>query len=365
MNFDVAAYDIQHLYALDYFESIVVDMDKSPQGGVALLLKIREKPTNKLRLGLRYDLEDHFTGLTDVVVDNVTGRGIKFFLNTRYGNYTDLTAGYYSPVLIHSYFVHTVQAFYRNRTYDIYQNKHRTTALDITREGAEIAFGYQWFRFGDTYLRYRFASDSTVEAFGMDPLTSYNRIGSLALLSTADTRDSSTFAHTGMLFKGSYEMADPGYGGNVEYSKAGLAVQKFLPFGERHTVVLEGTAGFGSGNIPYEEQYGIGGVDGVLSAPLSGYQRREFVGDNLLGFGAAYRWKVGDYQLNVLRALYLGLAYQAANVWDDRSDLSVRDLRSGGGVGLYADTVIGSVRLDLGAAKDNRYTISFSAGHDF
>ena len=169
LNFDVAAYDIQHLYALDYFESIVVDMDKSPLGGVALLLKIREKPTNKLRLGLRYDLEDHFTGLTDVVVDNITGRGIKAYFNTRYGNYTDLTAGYYSPVLISSYFVHTVQAFYRERTYPIYQDKRRTTALDITREGAEIAFGYQWFRFGDTYLRYRFAADSTVEAFGSGP----------------------------------------------------------------------------------------------------------------------------------------------------------------------------------------------------
>ncbi len=365
LNFNVAAYDIQHLYAFDYFESIVVDMEKSPLGGVALQLRIKEKPTNKLRLGLRYDLEDYFTGLTDVVVDNVTGRGIKFYLNTRYGNYTDLTIGYYSPVLIRSNFVHTLQAFYRERTYLIYQNKRPITALDITREGAELAFGYQWFRFGDTYLRYRFATDSTVEVYGTAPLTSYNRIGSLALLSTADTRDSSTFAHRGMLFKGSYELADPGYGGNAEFSKAALSVQKFLPLGERHTVVLEGTAGFGSGNIPYEEQYGIGGVDGVLSAPLLGYQRREFVGDNLLGFGASYRWKLGDYQLNVLKALYLNMAYQAANVWDDRAELSVRDLRSGGGVGLYADTVIGPVRLDLGAAKGNRYTVSFSAGYDF
>ena len=365
LNFDVAAYDIQHLYALDYFESIVVDMDKSPLGGVALQIKIKDKPTNKVRLGLRYDLEDHFTGLTDIVVDNITGRGIKAYLNTRYGNYTDLTAGYYSPVLISSYFVHTVQAFYRERTYPIYQDQHQITALDITREGAELAFGYQWFRFGDTYLRYRFASDSTAEAFGSAPQTSYNRIGSLALLSTADTRDSSTFAHSGMLLKGCYEVADQGYGGTVAFSKAELSMQKFLPLGERHTVVLEGTAGFGSGKIPYEEQFGIGGVDGVLSTPLLGYQRREFVGNNLLGFGVSYRWKMGDYQLNVLKALYLNVAYQAANVWNDRADLSVSDLRSGGGVGLYADTVIGPVRLDLGAAKDRRYMISFSAGYDF
>jgi site-specific DNA-methyltransferase (adenine-specific) len=51
-----------------------------------------------------------------------------------------------------------------------------------------------------------------------------------------------------------------------------------------------------------------------------------------------------------------------ANIW---ADSSVRDLRSGVGVGVYADTVIGPVRLDVGAAKDNRYSVSFSAGYDF
>ena len=46
-------------------------MKKSANGGVDLTLRIKEKPSNRIRLGLRYDLEDHFTGLTDVVVDNV------------------------------------------------------------------------------------------------------------------------------------------------------------------------------------------------------------------------------------------------------------------------------------------------------
>jgi outer membrane protein assembly factor BamA len=102
LNFDLAAYDIQHLYALNYFESLSVDMAKSPEGGIGLTLKIKEKPTTRVRLGLRYDLEDRFTGLTDIIVDNVTGRGIKAYLNTRYGNYTDFTLGYRSPVLLDS-----------------------------------------------------------------------------------------------------------------------------------------------------------------------------------------------------------------------------------------------------------------------
>ena len=121
LNFFTAADDLQHLYALDYFESIDADLERSPLGGVDIKLRIKEKPTNRIRLGLRYDLEDSFTALTDIVVDNITGRGIKAFLYTRYGNYTDVTLGYTSPVFIRSNFLHTVQAFYRQRDYLLYQ----------------------------------------------------------------------------------------------------------------------------------------------------------------------------------------------------------------------------------------------------
>jgi NTE family protein len=365
LNFDTAAYDIQHLYALDYFESVSVDMSKSPRGGIDLTLKIKEKPTNKIRLGLRYDLEDSFTGLTDLIMDNVTGRGIKLYVNTRYGNYTDITAGYRSPVILRTYFVHSLQVFYRERDYFIYEDKHKVNTLDITRRGADFAFGYQWFRFGDTYLRYRYVSDTTTETLGINPPEGIARIGSLAFLSTIDTRDSSTFAHQGALFKFSYETADPAYGGDAEFDKTAAYLQGCIPLGDRHTAILEGTVGLGRGNMPYVEKYGIGGADYLLGTPLLGYQRREFTGDDLLGFSAAYRWKVGEYQLTLVKAVYLNLAYQAANVWDKRDALSIRDLRSGGGVGLYADTIIGPVRLDVGRGGQDRFMVYFSAGFDF
>ena len=365
LNFTTAAYDIQRLYALDYFESVTADMTKSPQGGVDIKIRIKDKPTNRVRLGLRYDLEDSFTGLTDIIVDNVAGQGIKLYLNMRYGNYTDLTAGYHSPVLIRSNFVHSFQAFYRNRTYALYENKYRVSELEITRQGAELAFGYQWFRFGDSHLRYRFASDSTVETLGVNPVAANARIGSLAFFSTMDTRDSDAFAHRGTLFKGEYETAGQSYGGEVAYHKTNLSLQSFLPVGLRHTVIMEAIGGIGRGNIPYEEKYGLGGADYLISTPLLGYARREFTGDNLLELSLAYRWKIGDYQLNLVRALYLNFAYQVGNVWDNRRAMSRDDLRNGGGIGLYADTIVGPIRLDLGAGEDHRYAAYFSAGFDF
>ncbi len=365
LNFFTTADDIQHLYALDYFESIDADMERGSKGGVDIKLKIREKPTNKIRLGLRYDLEDSFTALTDIVVDNITGRGIKAFLYTRYGNYTDLALGYTSPVIIRSYFLHTIQAFYRQRDYPIYENTRKTAELDIRRTGFDFAFGYQWFRFGETYLRYRYVTDRTINVFGASSFEDSTHLGSMAFLSTIDTRDHNTFPRSGLLFKGSYETASPSYGGDIDFRKTSLSGQAVLALGGGHTLSVDVSAGFGSGDLPYQERFGIGGADSLLGFPLPGYYRREFVGANELGASATYRWMMAEYHLKAVKAVYLVLSGGAANVWDRRDDLSPRDLRKGAGLGLHADTLIGPFRFDLGAGEDKRYVVYLSAGFDF
>jgi outer membrane protein assembly factor BamA len=258
-----------------------------------------------------------------------------------------------------------MQALYQRRSYLIYEDKHKVNELDITRIGGEFAFGYQWFRLGDTYLRYRYSVDSTEETLGANPARDVIHIGSLAFLTTFDTRDRDTFPHTGLLVKGSYESAQPGYGSTNEFAKIALSIQGAIPIAERHTLILEGTGGLGSGNIPYQEKFGIGGVDYLLGFPLAGYQRREFTGSDELGFSAAYRWTIKEYRLKAVKAVYLNLMGQAANVWDSRDEVSVDHLRTGAGIGLHADTIIGPMRLDFGAGSGHRNTVYFSAGYDF
>lgn len=365
LNFGTLDADVQRLFALNYFESINVDVADSGRGGVLLTFRIREKPRGTLRLGLRYDLEDSFTGLADLVVDNLGGRGIKLFLHTRFGNYADVALGYRSPVILNTYFVHSLQGFYRDRTYSLYTDGKKTGELEVSRTGVDFAFGYQWFRFGDTYLRYRYSSDRSVNVYGAPEVRNPTQIGSLAFLTTIDTRDRSMFPRRGILFKGSYETASSSYGGDLDFRKTTLYGQGTLPLGERHTVIADLSAGFGSGDLPYQELFGIGGADHLLGFPLPGYHRREFVGANELGADLAYRWMLAEYHLNVIRAVYLSLCGGAANVWDARDDMSLHDLRWGASIGLHADTLIGPVRFDIAAGEDRRYLVYFSAGLDF
>lgn len=72
-----------------------------------------------------------------------------------------------------------------------------------------------------------------------------------------------------------------------------------------------------------------------------------------------------EYQLKAVKALHLVLSGGAANGWDKQDDMSPRDFRKGAGICLHADTLIGPVRLDLGAGEDKWYLAYFSAGFDF
>jgi outer membrane translocation and assembly module TamA len=85
----------------------------------------------------------------------------------------------------------------------------------------------------------------------------------------------------------------------------------------------------------------------------------------VLAISAAYRWKIRDYQLKAVKAVYLRAAGQLANVWDDRNDMTLEGMKNGAGIGLHADTVIGPIRLDYGRGAQGRNIVYFSAGFDF
>lgn len=365
LNFSTLSDDIQHLYGLDFFESINVDIGAGGAGGVVLTIRVKEKPRGSVRVGLRYDLEDSFTGLTDVIVDNLNGQGIKLYLTTRYGNYTDVALGYHSPVFLQTSFVHGIEVFHRERTYNLYQDTGKTGAFTASRTGGDFSFGYEWFKFGDTHIRYRYEAVRTAEVYGAPFAGAAQSIGSLGFLTVIDTRNSQAFPRSGFSVTASYESASESYGGDAEFRKTTLHGQIALPVGEGNALIADVTAGFGSGAIPEYEQFGIGGADYVTGTPLLGYQRREFFGPNQVGWAVAFRRTLEEYKLKAVKALYLNLAVQAANVWAARDAMSLSDLRMGGGVGIHADTIVGPFRLDFGAGEDRRRTVYFSAGFDF
>ena len=152
--------------------------------------------------------------------------------------------------------------------------------------------------------------------------------------------------------QGVYETAAASYGGNVDFLKTSLSSEGCLPVAEHHTLIIDVSAGCGSGTLPYQEQFEIRSADFLIGYPLPGYHRRGFVGANELGASATYRWMMTEHQLNAVKAAYLVLSGGAVNVWNARDDMSLQGIRKGASIGLHADTLTGPVRLDFVAGED-------------
>jgi hypothetical protein len=289
-------------------------------------------------------------------VDNVTGRGDKAYLNTRYSNYADITLGYLSPVVIATNLVYSAEAFYRERRYFLYEDQRRVNELIVARTGADFGLGYQWYRFGDTRLRYRYTSDSIEEVTGVDPPRDVVRIGSLAFLATLDTRDEYVFPSSGVLFRG-HMKCRPEFGSAQNLPKPVYvrSVQLAEHAGSESSAV--------SAPAPsYHELFGIGG-GAISSDSAHGISAQEFVGSRTGSRGVPV--EVQGLPAQGDQALYVNrLQGQAANVGTQET---YRPPICGTGQASVCvrTALIGPVKFDFGVGEQRRYTVYFAAGFDF
>ncbi|MET0519188.1 MAG: patatin, partial [Burkholderiaceae bacterium] len=90
--------------------------------------------------------------------------------------------------------------------------------------------------------------------------------------------------------------------------------------------------------------YALGGFQ-----QLSGYQQGQLTGSTLLFTRAVYYRRLNDAPL-LARGLFLGGSLEAGNAWDDRRQLSGRDLRFASSLFVGADTGVGPLYLAVGYA---------------
>jgi NTE family protein len=93
------------------------------------------------------------------------------------------------------------------------------------------------------------------------------------------------------------------------------------------------------------DEYALGGFQ-----QLSGYRPGQIAG-NYLAFGRLTYYQRLPWRTGVARALFAGGSLELGNAWTDRSDVSLRDLRSGSSLFVGADTGVGPLYLSLVHAR--------------
>ena len=98
---------------------------------------------------------------------------------------------------------------------------------------------------------------------------------------------------------------------------------------------------------------------------MSGLDSNELSGSHKAFSALIYQYNLREnlFGQNKL-PLYLGLSAEAGNVWDEESDIDVKDVLFGGSVYLGTDTAMGPAALGYGITNKKDKSIYFYLGYN-
>jgi outer membrane protein insertion porin family len=136
--------------------------------------------------------------------------------------------------------------------------------------------------------------------------------------------------------------------------------RKIAPTDKRTVVALRIEGGVGGGDMPFFEQFFVGGAE-----TLRGYQEDRFWGRNMLLASVEYRKPISQGLTGVIFA-DCGDAWGAPPSYSSEQFPQHEDFspRLGVGIGLRVNTPIGNLRLDYGMGSEGART-HFSIGQAF
>jgi outer membrane protein assembly factor BamA len=267
---------------------------------------------------------------------NLFGRGKQLLVG---GRLADIDSGavlaYRDPALFGSWFYWQIQSSAQKQVIPEYDNSvdvpdgpFRQTTL--TMYGFEGTLGIAWFRRVKTQVSWAIQQ---VNLGGSDvpdpsnpgefiptsgpPATRGALVGIGRTSLSVDYRAREFAVMTGTSIGASFDLADPGFGGDLSYWKAGAGFERGVKFFRSHNLIYSGGLAFGH-NLPFWNEMTAGGPN------LRGYLSQQFRGDTMLLGKIEYHFPLFSISSLDFRALAF---YDTAAVWF--RSLPGRDATSG------------------------------------
>lgn len=398
LNFGVLEKDRLRIYSLDILEDI-----QEPQvargsdiGKVKVALKVVEKKTGQVNLGLGYNSRQRLVGRASLTESNFRGTGQGVNLVWEQGTtaavggrasyeigfsepwlddrHTSLSVTAYNKVIYRfSTGIFNTSTFADNQTYN---ERHKGGEATLSRPLNEYRRVYVGGRYENVDTNPLLLSTSTSE---FAKIAQRGDVGSASLRFVNNTRDLDQDPAGGsyqMLsvevgrvdaerfeaitfepipLKGSFTKGTIDY--RIYFSKGG---RRKTPTDKRTTIACRLKAGLAGGTLPFFEQYFMGGAES-----LRGYREDRFWGRKSILASIEYRRPIAQSISGVLFADY-------GDAWDGPSEYFMEELPQsssfvghlGVGIGMRVQTPIGHIRLDYGVGSDGART-HFSMGQAF
>jgi len=352
--FDVrkALQGIANINSTGLFEYALLDIYYEGTRPV-VVLKVEEKSTNNIRIGLRADNERSLLGLIDIRDVNLYGTGAELgftFASSFRNRLSHLE--YRATRIFNTLLTFNVRGYHRFDDILVYTDDPSTsdtrwkrTTVGKYRQikaGGAAAFGTQLERWGNvtTELRAEHQEIKFLDGSGYTP--EQYRLVSLKFGTTIDTKNRFPFPTAGVMLTVSYESANASLGSDVAFGKLLVSYEHYSTVFSDHTFRPKITIGVADKTMPLAEQFSLGGTHSFF-----GLREDDTRGRQLFLVNAEYRFRL---PFRVIFDTYVLFRYDLGQISSVPEELRLDKFRHGIGAELALDTPVGPASFSAGSS---------------
>ena len=346
---DDAVKGLVNITSTGLFESVILDVRYKEQNPL-LVLKVKERSSELMRLGLHADDEHSLVSTIDVRDANFRGAGENLGMVFQYG-YRDrsVLAEYranrifqtYLTFKLRTYFAsHDILAYNDNPIDDAHWDINEIGRYQEIRYGGSFTFGTQLERLGNFTAELRMEHHRISPLSGLTPAQQDYRFVGLKIQSTLDTENKFQFPTEGILMTMSFETALKQLGSEVSYDRVGFLYESYNTILGRHTLHPRITFGFADAALPLIESYRIGGLNSFF-----GLRENDSRGRQIFLVNVEYRYRL---PFRLVFETYVKARYDLGTIPNGLEELKLNSFHHGFGAEIALDTPLGPASFGLG-----------------
>ena len=347
---DRANRGLSNIISTNLFEYVYLELS-TVNNQTNLTIRLRERPSQLVRLGLRDDNERKLQGLLDIRDENFQGSGMELGLMLSGGSRNDdATADYKMPRLFGAYLTLNASLFFR--TYDTYLFADGVTQKPNTwdrieageyrdvRYGGSIGLSGQFERLGKASVDFILQNVRLVNLSNAASVEERYRLATVQASTVVDTKNAYQFPTAGVGMTLAYEFSIEGLGSQIGYNAMRFMYESFATWGERSTFHPRFTMGFADRTMPLSQQFRLGGRESFYGLREDDSRGRQLI---LLNF--EYRY---FFPFRILFDTYWSARYDLGSISELPEELKFSTLRHGIGTELAWRTPIGPAAIGAG-----------------
>jgi outer membrane protein assembly factor BamA len=315
------------------------------------MIRVKERPSRIIRLGMRVDNERSIQGMLDLRDENLLGSGMELGAMIAGGaRNLDVAGEYKIRRLFHTYITAGVSGFYRQWDSYLYADapvsspdewrRDRVGEYRTIKSGVTVSLGSQLERLGTFTVDLIAESDRVVDIENATALEESNQLRMIRIGTVVDTKNRYPFPTSGTGLNLSYEFSLAALGGDVGYTALRLNYESHIALAQAWTFSPRLTVGFADRSMPLSQQFSLGGLDSFMGLREDDSRGRQLL---LLNLGVRYR-----LPFRVLFDTYAGLRYDLGTISAEPQEVKFSTLRHGVGASLGFDTPVGPAVVALG-----------------